>query len=56
VRIDYVLVRSAPGSRVIDATVDHPGWAGDEPGTTSCEPNDACKYSDHRFVWARVQL
>jgi endonuclease/exonuclease/phosphatase family metal-dependent hydrolase len=56
VRIDYVFVRSAPGMRVIDATVDHPGWAGDEPGTTSCEPSDACKYSDHRFVWARVQL
>ena len=53
VRIDYIFVRA--GS-VIDATVDHPGWAGRRPGTTRCEPSDNCKYSDHRFVWAHVAL
>ena len=30
VRIDYIFVRAGT---VIDATVDHPGWAGRRPGT-----------------------
>ncbi|CAN5624399.1 hypothetical protein BH20ACT23_BH20ACT23_00960 [soil metagenome] len=50
-RIDYIFVRGMP---VLDAGADDPGWAGEEPGTFICEDEADCRYSDHRFVWARL--
>lgn len=52
-RIDYIFVR---GAEVIDAGADDPGWAGEDPGTYRCQVKAACRYSDHRFVWARLGL
>ena len=52
-RIDYIFVRGMP---VLDAGADHPGWAGEKPGTFNCEEEADCRYSDHRFVWARLGL
>lgn len=52
-RIDYIFVRGLP---VLDAGADDPGWAGEEPGTFNCEDETDCRYSDHRFVWARLGL
>jgi len=50
-RIDYIFVRGMP---VLEAGADDPGWAGEEPGTFNCEDESDCRYSDHRFVWARL--
>ena len=52
-RIDYIFVR---GMEILDAGADDPGWAGEEPGTFNCEDETDCRYSDHRFVWARLGL
>ena len=49
-RIDYIFSRNA---FVAEAHVDHPGWAGEEPGT---KRKGVHKYSDHRFVWGRFIL
>ncbi|HEX2239527.1 MAG TPA: Ig-like domain-containing protein [Actinomycetota bacterium] len=49
-RIDYIFVGDAV---VAGAHTDHPGWAGPQPGTRN---KGVYKYSDHRFVWARVVL
>jgi endonuclease/exonuclease/phosphatase family metal-dependent hydrolase len=49
-RIDYLFVR---GATVAEAGADHPGWSGGAPGTR--HPTNY-RYSDHRFVWARVIL
>lgn len=49
-RIDYLFVR---GAVVGDASADAPGWAGTIPGTP--HPTNF-KYSDHRFVSARIVL
>jgi endonuclease/exonuclease/phosphatase family metal-dependent hydrolase len=49
-RIDYLF---AAGVTVAEAHADHPGWAGEEPGTVDPENK---KYSDHRFVWGRFAL
>jgi endonuclease/exonuclease/phosphatase family metal-dependent hydrolase len=49
-RIDYLF---ATGAAVAEAHADHPGWAGEEPGTVDPENK---KYSDHRFVWGRFAL
>ena len=49
--LDYVFASAQ--ARVLEAHVDQ-GWQpGDQPG---CVPAPACRYSDHRFVWARVAL
>ncbi len=54
-RIDYIFVSDA--IRTIEATADSPGWADPlVPGIIACSPAPACKYSDHRFVWARIAL
>ena len=52
-RIDYIFAR---GAEVLDAGADDPGWAGEVPGTFNCEVEADCRYSDHRFVWARLGL
>lgn len=52
-RIDYIFVRGMP---VVDAGADDPGWAGEEPGSYNCADEADCRYSDHRFVWARLGL
>jgi endonuclease/exonuclease/phosphatase family metal-dependent hydrolase len=49
-RIDYIFVS---GAAVAWAGADHPGWAGEVPGTKN---GDIYKYSDHRFVAARLVL
>ena len=49
-RIDYIFVR---GATVADAGADHPGWAG--AGHATRHPTNF-KYSDHRFVSARIIL
>lgn len=49
-RIDYIF---ASGATVAWAGADHPGWAGETPGTRNPE---IYKYSDHRFVAARLVL
>jgi Fibronectin type III domain len=54
-RIDYIFVSDT--FQPLEAHADHPGWANaEEPGTVGCTPAPDCKYSDHRFVWARVGL
>jgi endonuclease/exonuclease/phosphatase family metal-dependent hydrolase len=45
-RIDYLFSSAV----VAEAHADHPGWAGDEPGTR--HPVNG-RYSDHRYVWGR---
>lgn len=49
-RIDYLF---ASGAVTADAHADHPGWSRGEPG--SKHPTNF-KYSNHRFVWARVVI
>jgi hypothetical protein len=49
-RIDYFF---SVGTVVAEAHADHPGWAGQEPGTFHPENPP---YSDHRFVWGRFVL
>lgn len=49
-RIDYLFAR---GAAVADAHADHPGWAGETPGTR--HPTNRA-YSDHRFVLGRFIL
>jgi len=49
-RIDYLFVT---GALVAEASADHPGWAGEEPG--SRHPVNK-RYSDHRFVRGRFVL
>jgi hypothetical protein len=54
-RIDYIFVSDS--TLVHEAHADHPGWAGPGPGTISCDPlHPHCKYSDHRFAWARLGI
>lgn len=54
-RIDYIFVSDT--FQPLEAHADHPGWANaEEPGSIGCTPTPDCKYSDHRFVWARVGL
>lgn len=54
-RIDYIFVSDEIAT--IEARADAPGWADPlVPGTIACTPAPACKYSDHRFVWARIAL
>ncbi len=54
-RIDYVFVDDT--LNVVEAHADHPGWASaTQPGVIRCSPAPQCKYSDHRFIWARVGL
>jgi endonuclease/exonuclease/phosphatase family metal-dependent hydrolase len=55
-RIDYIFVSDAPGVRIVAAGADDPGWAGEDPGTLRCAAGSACRYSDHRFVWARIAI
>lgn len=48
-RIDYIFASAL--TSIAEATADVPGWATAEPGVD----NDTnFRYSDHRFVWARV--
>ena len=49
-RIDYLFSR---GAVVAGGHADHPGWAGETPGTR--HPTNKA-YSDHRFVWGRFIL
>ena len=49
-RLDYIFVS---GAEVVEAHADHPGWAGEVPGTA--DP-DNYKYSDHRWVEGRFVL
>ncbi|HWC13035.1 MAG TPA: endonuclease/exonuclease/phosphatase family protein [Actinomycetota bacterium] len=49
-RIDYLFAR---GAVVAAAHADHPGWAGETPGTR--HPTNKA-YSDHRFVLGRFVL
>lgn len=49
-RIDYVF---ASGALAAEAHADHPGWSGGEPRSKHSANS---KYSDHRFVWARVLI
>jgi endonuclease/exonuclease/phosphatase family metal-dependent hydrolase len=49
-RIDYIFSR---GAIVAEAHADHPGWAGEIPGTKT---KGTHKYSDHRWVWGRFVL
>lgn len=54
-RIDYIFVSDQVAT--IEARADAPGWANPlVPGAIGCSPAPACKYSDHRFVWARIAL
>lgn len=54
-RIDYIFVSNQVTT--LEATTDSPGWADPlVPGATACTPAPMCKYSDHRFVWARIAL
>ena len=52
-RIDYIFARDMS---VIRAGADDPGWAGQAPGTYACRDEEECRYSDHRFVLARLEL
>jgi hypothetical protein len=49
-RIDYLF---ASGAQVAEAHADHPGWAGEDPGSRDPE---AFRYSDHRFVYGRFVI
>lgn len=49
-RIDHIF---ASGVTIAESHADHPGWAGELPGTRR---PDAHKYSDHRFVAGRFIL
>jgi endonuclease/exonuclease/phosphatase family metal-dependent hydrolase len=49
-RLDYLF---ASGAAVGDAHADHPGWAGEPPGTENAHNP---RYSDHRFVWGRFVI
>jgi hypothetical protein len=53
-RIDYAF--ASDGVKIIEAGVDSPGWAVEgEPGAIGCS-TPGCKYSDHRFLWARFEI
>ena len=47
-RLDYIFTANVA---LAEAHTDHPGWGGDKAGSLSSENP---RYSDHRFVWARV--
>ena len=49
-RLDYIFVT---GAAIVEAHADHPGWAGEIPGTADPENY---KYSDHRWVQGRFVL
>ncbi|MDP9067857.1 MAG: Ig-like domain-containing protein [Actinomycetota bacterium] len=49
-RIDYMFTS---GVEIASVHTDHPGFAGEEPGTR--HPTNA-RYSDHRFIAARLSL
>lgn len=49
-RLDYIF---ASGVLVAEAHADHPGWSDSEPGKV---PFGKQRYSDHRWVWARLIL
>jgi endonuclease/exonuclease/phosphatase family metal-dependent hydrolase len=49
-RLDYIFTA---GTTVADAHADHPGWSTDIPGQV---PFGKERYSDHRWVWARLIL
>lgn len=49
-RLDYIF---ATDVEVAEAAADNPGWAGKVPGTYS-KVNP--RYSDHRFLWARLVI
>ena len=49
-RLDYIFTA---GTTVADAHADHPGWSSDVPGEV---PFGKERYSDHRWVWARLIL
>lgn len=49
-RIDYLFTS---GAVIAEAHADHPGWAGEDPGTR--HPTNP-KYSDHRWVWGRFLI
>lgn len=55
-RIDYIFVSDT--MKPIEAHADHPGWANQDVSgliNPDCTTAD-CKYSDHRFTWALVDL
>ncbi len=53
-RIDYIFVSDT--MKPIEAHADHPGWADqDVAGLIGCTTAD-CKYPDHRFTWALVDM
>lgn len=53
-RIDYLFVNIA---EVLEAHSDYPGWAGPRSGHDQLRPlHPYCKYSDQRFVWARLAI
>ena len=53
-RIDYIFISDT--MKPIEAHADHPGWAAqDVAGSIGCTTAD-CKYSDHRFTWALIDL
>jgi endonuclease/exonuclease/phosphatase family metal-dependent hydrolase len=49
-RIDYIFAADAA---IAEAHADHPGWGGEIAGRHHPEN---FKYSDHRWVWARIVL
>ena len=49
-RLDYIF---AAGALVAEAHTDHPGWSDSQPGKV---PFGKERYSDHRWVWARLVL
>ena len=49
-RLDYLF---ASGATVAEAHTDHPGWSSDVAGDV---PFGKQRYSDHRWVWARLIL
>ena len=53
-RLDYVFASDVLAP--VAAGTDDPGWGGTEAGAVGCSPAPACKYSDHRFVWAQLRL
>ena len=52
-RLDYIFVSDEMSP--ISAGVDQ-GWGSGAPGEPGCSPAPDCKYSDHRFVWAHVDI
>jgi len=53
-RMDYIFASSQ--ITTLDAGTDQ-GWgAAVADGSPGCEPAPQCRYSDHRFLWARLSL